>query len=78
MLSDNYARYSFWRGKGEIPEKDKQVLKQWIDKAHQSGKKIRFWNAPDDENSWKVFIQLGVDYINTDKIEELSKFLGKQ
>lgn len=64
MLSDNYARYS----------KDK--LQQEVDKAHKLGKKIRFWNAPDNPESWKFFIELGVDYINTDKIDELSEFLS--
>lgn len=64
MVSDNYARY-----------KNKQELQQQIDRAHSLGKKIRFWNAPDHPESWKMFIELGVDYINTDKIEELSKFL---
>ena len=26
MISDNFARYSFWRGGGPIPEKDKEAL----------------------------------------------------
>jgi alkaline phosphatase len=41
------------------------------------GKKIRFWNAPDNLNSWKIFIGLGVDYINTDQVGEISPFLGQ-
>jgi alkaline phosphatase len=75
MLSDNFSRYSSWDGKGEIPEKDKQALKGMIDKAHLLGKKIRFWNAPDTINAWKIFVSLGVDYINTDEIDGLSSFL---
>jgi alkaline phosphatase len=77
MLSDNFARYSSWRGKEALPEKDKELLQQMIAKAHKLKKKIRFWNAPDTPESWKVFMELGVDYINTDKIQELSKFLQK-
>lgn len=77
MLSDNFARYSTWKGKDSIPEKDRLALQQMIDKAHRLGKKIRFWNAPDTELSWTRFIELKVDYINTDHIEELSKFLKK-
>jgi alkaline phosphatase len=75
MLSDNFARYSAWKGEGPIPEKDRLALQQMVEKAHKLGKKIRFWNAPDVPESWKVFMELGVDYINTDKIEELSTFL---
>jgi alkaline phosphatase len=77
MFSDNFTNYSLWQGTGEIPEKDKQVLQQIIDKVHSLGKKIRFWNAPDTPDSWKAFIAVGVDYINTDKIDELTKFLNK-
>jgi alkaline phosphatase len=75
MLSDNFVRYSGWRGRGPLPEKDKEALKQMVDKAHKLGKKIRFWNAPDNAESWKVFKELGVDYINTDEIEGLGNFL---
>ena len=76
LLSDNFAQYSLWKGTGEIPEKDKLVLRQLIDKVHRSGKKIRFWNAPDTPDSWKAFMAIGVDYINTDKIDELTKYLN--
>jgi len=75
MLSDNFVRYSGWRGSGPLPEKDKETLKQMVDKAHKLGKKIRFWNAPDNVESWKVFKELGVDFINSDEIEELGNFL---
>lgn len=76
MLSDNFARYSSWKGAGEISSADKLVLKKWIDKAHKLKKKIRFWNAPDTPESWKLFMELGVDYINTDNIEGLSRHLA--
>ncbi len=75
MLSDNFAHYSSWKGEGELPEKEKQVLQDMINKTHRLNKKIRFWNAPDNPYSWKVFIELGIDYINTDHIETLSSFL---
>lgn len=75
MLSDNFARYSQWQGSGEMSAEDKHALKRLIDKAHDAGKKIRFWNAPDTPQSWKTFSELGTDYINTDRIGELSKFL---
>lgn len=77
MLSDNFVRYTLWRGNGLLPEKDSLLIKQYVDKAHRLGKKIRFWNAPDNPESWKVLMELGVDYINTDEIEGLSRFLQK-
>lgn len=75
MLSDNFARYSSWNGKGRLPEAEFQKLKSTIDKVHQLHKKIRFWNAPDILNSWYHFMKMGVDYINTDHIDEISVFM---
>lgn len=75
MLSDNFARYTRWNGKGRIPEKELDSLQQMIRHAHSLGKKIRFWNAPDILNSWYTFLNLGVDYLNTDDINGISVFL---
>lgn len=78
LVSLSFERYSSWNGKGELPEKDKDVLKNVIDSVHRAGKKIRFWAAPDNENSWATQMKLGVDFIGTDKIQQLSEFLEKR
>lgn len=75
MLSDDFKNYSKWDGLNALSITDSSILKNTIDKAHMLKKKIRFWDAPDNENSWKTFISLGVDYINTDHIPELASFL---
>lgn len=75
MLSDNFAHYSNWNGQGQIPAPDYQKLQNTVKSAHKAGKKIRFWNAPDNPAAWQLMQQLGVDYINTDKIQELSATL---
>ena len=77
MMSDNFANYSSWKGEGEIPQSDRIRLENMIENVHNLGKKIRFWNAPDNLKSWKTFISLGVDYINTDHISELTAFVKK-
>ena len=75
LFSEDFPRYSSWDGQGDIPVKDKNLLDSLVIKAHQMNKKIRFWGAPDNPNSWKQFIKLKVDFINTDHIEQLSNFL---
>lgn len=75
LLSDNLRRYTSWNGKGIIPEKEKIKIEAVIQKAHQQNKKVRFWNSPDDINTWFGMIRLHVDFINTDKIDELAAFL---
>lgn len=76
LVSLSFERYSWWNGVDTIPEKDKNSLIRVIDSVHNAGKKIRFWAAPDNENSWNLQMKLGVDLIGTDHIEAFSKFLG--
>lgn len=77
MFSDNFRKYSGWDGKGNIPEKEKHALTTVIQKAHTLHKKIRFWGCPDNIHTWHTFMDLQVDYINTDHIEKLADFLKK-
>lgn len=77
LVSLSFERYSSWNGEGTISEKDKNLLIHVVDSVHEAGKKIRFWAAPDNEDSWKLQMKLGVDLIGTDKIEIFSKFLKK-
>jgi len=75
LVSLSFQRYSYWNGEGTITNKDKNILTQVIDSVHQAGKPIRFWAAPDNENSWNLQMKLGVDLIGTDKIEKFADYL---
>ncbi len=37
---------------------------------------MRFYGAPDFPNAWVNLMDLGVDYINTDHIPDLKKFMN--
>lgn len=76
LFSDDLKNYTQWNGKGAIPVEELQRLQSSINKAHQSGKPVRFWNAPDFINAWNNLMQLGVDYINTDHIDAIAAFLN--
>lgn len=75
LFSEDLKKFTSWNGKIDIPDEAQNRLKQVIDSIHQLGFKIRFWNAPDNITAWKTFINLKVDYINTDHIIELSAYL---
>lgn len=75
MMSDDFETFSKWNGEGELPADDKSKLITLIKNAHLQGKTVRFWDAPDMPNAWHTFMQLKVDYINTDKIEELRAYI---
>jgi len=77
LYSENFKTYSSWNGKGEIPDEDRIRLTNAIDSAHALNRKIRFWNSPDNPDAWKTFIEMGIDFLNTDHIVELAEFLNK-
>ncbi|MEO8414302.1 MAG: alkaline phosphatase [Ginsengibacter sp.] len=75
LVSLSFERYSHWNGEGAIPAKDKNLLIHVIDSVHHAGKQIRFWAAPDDENSWIMQMEVDVDLLGTDKIDKFAGFL---
>jgi hypothetical protein len=75
LLSDDFTRYSKWKGTGPLPEEDKELLIRLISQAHHLKKPVRFWASPDNPESWQQLISLGIDFINTDRITDLSFYL---
>jgi alkaline phosphatase len=75
MMSDNFTKYSAWKGVGPMPLSDSERLKAIINFVHSKGKKVRFWATPDMPDAWQTLIALGVDYISTDKVSEVSQFI---
>jgi len=75
LYSENLRKFTLWDGKSEIPVSDLARLKTVIDSVHSLNKGIRFWNAPDNPAAWKTFTDLQVDFLNTDKINELAEYL---
>ena len=68
FISDSYLNYI--NPKDSITNRIGQVVK----KIHGMGKLFRLWGSPDNFESWKLQQQLGVDIINTDKVEECRKY----
>ena len=77
LFSENLRKFTSWNGEGDIIDKEKMRIQGVIDSIHGLNNKIRFWNAPDNPNAWEILMKMGVDYINTDKITELSGYLKR-
>ncbi len=75
LISQSFANYTKWNGKGILVKKEKEALETVIKQVHGQGKKIRFWGTPDNINAWKMLMNMGIDYLNTDKVEELGPYL---
>ncbi|MEZ6142286.1 MAG: phosphatidylinositol-specific phospholipase C/glycerophosphodiester phosphodiesterase family protein [Zavarzinella sp.] len=67
-----------WNGTGPIPEDQLKQLNEYVTKAHEQGRMVRFWAIPDPPTAWKTLLDAKVDLINTDKLTELSDFLRKR
>jgi hypothetical protein len=75
MASCKYSKLLNWRGIGILPEIEKQRLCAFVEIAHKFGRKVRLWASPENTHVWRTLLACGVDLINTDKLEELKRFL---
>lgn len=76
LISTNLRDFSQWNGKGTIIPAEKERLEQVIDRAHEQGKPVRFWNAPEGTTVYYTFYDMGIDYINTDSPEVCAAFFA--
>ena len=58
-----------------MPEAEQDKLKTLVERAHQQGRRIRFWGIADKPIGWQEMQWAGVDLINTDDLSGLRKFL---
>jgi hypothetical protein len=77
-ISGNWTTGFRWRGAGPFPEAEKLKLQTIVTKAHEQGRKVRFWGAPDKPAFWTEMRSDGVDLINTDDLDGAQKFLLNQ
>jgi len=80
VVSDNFHNFLSWNGSDEqqIDPGEMQRLQQFIKQAHQQGKKVRLWAAPDTPAYWKLALKLDIDLINSDRLQHLSEFLNNR
>lgn len=76
FVSAPLQRFSKWNGVGSMTKEDQTKVREFVNSVHAIGKKVRFWGNPDTKACWQAFIELGVDYLNTDSPQEMAKFLN--
>jgi hypothetical protein len=75
VISQNYYKIIRWNGQGSISQEEKLILEKLAQAVHSQGKKLRLWASPENENVWQVLLDAGVDFVNTDKLQELQSFM---
>ncbi|MEI9962730.1 MAG: hypothetical protein WDM76_16920 [Limisphaerales bacterium] len=76
-ISANWKKYFHWKGEGSMPPAEFEYLQSVIKQSHKQGRRIRFWGAPDNSNTWRILHNAGVDLINTDNLPGVANFFGK-
>ena len=77
-ISGNWYKTFMWRGSGQIDPEERAKLRAIVARAHQQGRKVRFWGSPDQPVFWQELLLDGVDLINTDDLAGAAKFLGER
>ncbi len=75
LISVGFGSFSKWDGKTMLSADEEKKLADVIKDAKRLNKPFRFWGCPDASLAWGEFIKMGVDFINTDHIEELAAFV---
>lgn len=76
LISDNWTTLFKWRGEGEMPPAEKTRLRSLIGQTHEQQKRLRLWAAPDMPAVWQLQRELGVDLINTDRLQPFAQASG--
>jgi hypothetical protein len=58
-----------WNGRGELPVEESERLSCIVNRAHELGRRVRFYGAPDRPAVWRAWLAYGVDYLNTDELD---------
>ena len=74
-VSGSWRSISDWTGSDELMADELQRITALLAKAHQQGRKVRFWGAPDRKESWGAFFDLGIDRICTDQPKQAARWL---
>jgi hypothetical protein len=66
-----------------IRPQDAATLARLVDAVHRDGRRIRFWGMPDEPGEarrqvWDALLAAGVDYLNTDDLQGLRRFLSDE
>ncbi|MBL9173960.1 MAG: phosphatidylinositol-specific phospholipase C/glycerophosphodiester phosphodiesterase family protein [Verrucomicrobiales bacterium] len=75
LISESWRPTFVWFRDEQIPEADRLKLRNLVTRAHQQGRRIRFWGVQDQPFVWRELRDAGVDLINTDRLADLKQFL---
>ncbi len=73
-----WSAVAAWNGHGALAEDERHRIGCIVADAHAKGRKVRFYGTPETEAYWAAALDLGVDFLNTDKLIELRAYLDSR
>ena len=67
-----------WRGRRTLPKADETKIRTLLSRAHANGRTIRFWAGTNRPKVWTKLLDLGVDWINVDRLKKFQRFMKKR
>lgn len=77
LISENWKSLFKWRGGGPMPDDQRKKLLDIVTRAHEAGRRVRFWASPDSPEVWAQQRAAGVDLLSVDDHAALRKFLSR-
>ncbi|EXG81087.1 hypothetical protein [Cryptosporangium arvum] len=80
LCSEKWDWKFTWDGHGAMPDAERELLREWVAKAHAEGRTVRFWGVPAHSRRqrrafWREMRDAEVDYLGTDDLSALRAFL---
>lgn len=78
-VSESWGSLFSWKGVPPMPEAERAKLQAFVARAHEQGRKVRFWGLPMRGTAvWEVLYAEGVDLLNADSPTAMRDFLLKK
>lgn len=79
LVSEHWPEHFSWRGRGPLPDDQRERLVALVDAAHRADRKLRVWGYPSRPARvrrafWRELTAAGVDFLATDQLRALSHF----
>jgi glycerophosphoryl diester phosphodiesterase len=79
IVSKGFSDYGkYWNGETPLAEEIFQKIKIFVDDCHAKGKQVRLWGTPNKLLAFETLQKLKVDFIGTDNLDLLAKFITNQ
>jgi hypothetical protein len=74
LISDHWGSHFRYTGEGDMPDAERQQLREIVAQAHAKGRRVRFWATPENPKLWQELRAAEVDLIGTDDLSKLADF----